>query len=355
MKLKEIAESVHGELHGPEELEISGPGKIEEARQGQITFLANPKYQQFVAKTKASAIVIDSPVPDIHIPYIMVPNAYVAFMQILKLFTPAQHDYFEGVSSRAFVDPSATIHSSARVAPLAYIGPNVRIGANTVIYPGVVILKNVRIGEHCVLYPNVSVREDCVIGNRVILHNGVVVGSDGFGFAPVNGQYYKIPQIGNVIIEDDVEIGANTTIDRATTGSTIIARGCKLDNLNQIAHNVKLGENTAMAAQSGVAGSAEIGKNVTIAGQVGIVGHIKVHDRAIIAAKSGISKDVPAGMVMFGIPALPIQKQKRIEASMRHLPELMKRVRELENEIQNLKEQSERKQRGDHDQKTKDH
>ncbi len=338
MKLQEIAEAIHGELHGPADLEITGPGKIEEAHAGEITFLANPKYQQYVATTKASAIILERPIEPIKIPYILVPNAYLAFMQILHLFTPEQHDYFEGIAKQAYIHPSAKIDPSVKIAPMAYIGPNVTIAKNTVIYPGVVILKNVKIGENCILYPNVSIREDCVIGNRVILHNGVVIGSDGFGFAPFKGVYHKIPQIGNVVIEDDVEIGANSTIDRATTGSTIIKRGCKIDNLVQIAHNVKVGENTAMAAQTGIAGSAEIGKNVIIAGQVGIVGHIKVHDKAIIAAKTGISKDVPEGQIMFGIPGLPINKQKRIEASMRRLPDLIKRVRELEEELKNLKD-----------------
>ncbi len=338
MTLKEIAEAINGELHGPETLEISGPGKIDEAHSGEITFLANPKYKQFLKTTKASAIIVDTVYPELTIPYILVGNAYLAFMQVLRLFTPKQHDYFEGIAQMAFVHPTAQVHATAKIAPLAYIGPNVTIGAETVVYPGVVILKNVSVGEQCVFYPNVSIREDCVIGNRVILHNGVVIGSDGFGFAPLGEQYHKIPQIGNVIIEDDVEIGANTTIDRATTGSTVIGKGCKFDNLVQIAHNDKIGPNTVIAAQSGIAGSTQIGRHVTIGGQVGITGHIKVHDHAIIAAKTGISKNVPEGAVMFGIPAHPIQKQKRIEATLRHLPELMSRIRELEHEVQALKE-----------------
>ncbi len=342
MTLKEIAEALQGELHGPEDIEISGPGKIEEAHPGQITFLANPKYKQYLSTTHASAIVVDKELSEVQIPYILVPNAYLAFMQILKLFTPKQHDYFEGISQQAFVHPTAQVDSTARIAPLAYIGPNVKIGAGTIVYPGVVLLKNVVVGNDCVLYPNVSIREDCLIGNRVILHNGVVVGSDGFGFAPNGGVYYKIPQIGNVVIEDDVEIGANSTIDRATTGSTIVHKGCKFDNLVQIAHNVKIGENTVIAAQTGIAGSTEVGKNVTIGGQVGITGHIKINDRAMIAAKTGISKNVPEGAVFFGIPGRPILKQKRIEATIRHLPEMMQRIRELEKELQKLKEKLEK-------------
>ncbi len=338
MTLKEIADALHGELHGPEDIEISGPGKIEEAHPGQITFLANPKYKQYLGTTRASAIVVDQKFPEIKIPFILVPNAYLAFMQVLKLFTPKQHDYFDGISDQAFVHPTARIADGVKIGPFAYIGPDVQIGANTVIYPGVVLLKNVRVGQDCVLYPNVSVREECVIGNRVILHNGVVVGSDGFGFAPAGDVYYKIPQIGNVIIEDDVEIGANSTIDRATTGSTVVGKGCKFDNMVQVAHNVKVGENTVIAAQSGIAGSTEVGKNVTMGGQVGVAGHLKVNDRAIIAAKTGVSKNVPEGSVLFGIPGIPIQKQKRIQVSMRHLPEILERIRELEKEVKELKE-----------------
>ena len=342
MTLKEIAEALHGDLHGHDDIEISGPAKIEEAHSGQITFLANPKYKQYLGTTRASAIVVDKTYPGLTIPYIFVPNAYLAFMQVLKLFTPKQHDYFEGISDQVFVHPTAKIEEGVKIAPFSYIGPGVHIGAKTVIYPGVVLLKNVLVGEQCVLYPNVSVRENCVIGNRVILHNGVVVGSDGFGFAPTGEVYYKIPQIGNVVIKDDVEIGANSTIDRATTGSTVIGKGCKFDNLVQVAHNVKVGANTVIAAQSGIAGSTEIGNHVTIGGQVGIAGHLKVHNRAIIAAKTGISKNVPEEAVFFGIPGIPIQKQKRIEVTMRHLPEMLQRIRVLEKELQDLKENSEK-------------
>jgi UDP-3-O-[3-hydroxymyristoyl] glucosamine N-acyltransferase len=214
----------------------------------------------------------------------------------------------------------------------------VEIGNNTVLYPGCVILEGVRIGRDSILYPNVTVREGCQIGDRVIIHNGTVIGSDGFGFAPSGDSYVKFPQLGIVQIGDDVEIGSNCTIDRATMGATVIKQGCKIDNLVQIAHNVVIEENTVIAAQSGISGSTKIGKNVTIAGQVGIVGHIKIGDRAVLAAKSGVSKDVPAKEVWFGYPAHPLMRQKKIEACVHNLPELVKRIHALEKQISDLEQ-----------------
>ncbi len=342
MTLKEIADELNGELFGPEDLEISAPAKIEQAQEGEITFLSNPRYKQYLSKTEASAIIIDSEIDDLKLPHIIVDDAYVGFLMLLRLFSPPAHDFIHEVSAAAFIDKSARLDPSVKVAPLAYIGPDSEIGKNTVIYPGVVILKNVKIGADCILYPNVSVRENCIIEDRVILHNGCVIGSDGFGFAPKADAYVKIPQLGHVHIESDVEIGANTTIDRATLGKTIIKKGTKLDNLVQIAHNVVVGENCAMAAQSGIAGSTEIGNSVTIGGQAGLAGHIKVANRVMIAGQSGVTKNVPEKTVLFGTPALPIMQQKRIDVSMRHLPEMVKKIHNLENEIIALKEQIKR-------------
>jgi UDP-3-O-[3-hydroxymyristoyl] glucosamine N-acyltransferase len=338
MRLKKIADYLGGELHGPEDLEIKAPAKIESAKKGEITFLSNPKYRQYLSATKASAVIVDSPISELKIPHIIVNNAYAGFVMLLKLYMTSSYDYFEGVSDKAYIDKSAKIDKTAKIAPLAYIGPKVKIGKNSVVFPGVIILKNVKIGNDCILYANVSVRENCIIGNRVILQNGCVIGSDGFGFAPEGDKYEKIPQLGNVIINDDVEIGANTTIDRATLGATIINEGTKLDNLVQIAHNVVIGEDTVVAAQTGISGSTEIGNHVTIGGQVGIVGHIKIDDHVMIAAQSGVSKDVAGKAVLFGSPALPIMQQKRIEVSLRHLPEMVKKMHQLENEIIALKE-----------------
>jgi UDP-3-O-[3-hydroxymyristoyl] glucosamine N-acyltransferase len=355
MTLKDIADHLNGQLFGPPDLSITSPAKIEEASAGQITFIANPKYLKFLETTQASAIIVDKTVTDVRIPHIRVPNAYASFTILLKLFEDLNYSSFRGISDNAFVDSSATIAGNASIAPLAYIGPNVKIDENTVIFPGVVLLQNVNVGKNCRIYPNVSVRENCKIGDRVILHNGVVVGSDGFGFAPQDGKYIKIPQLGNVVIENDVEIGANTTIDRATLGSTIVKRGTKLDNLIQIAHNVVIGEDTVIAAQTGISGSAEIGNHVTIGGQVGIAGHLKITDEVMIAAQSGISKDVKEKTVLFGSPAVPIMQRKRIDVSLRHLPEMVKRMQVLEKEVAALRSELEKNENRSIDgQKTKD-
>ena len=339
MTLQEIADHLKGELNGPADLQISSPAKIEEAKPGQITFLSNTKYLKYLSTTEASAIVVDNSIQDVPIPHIRVANAYFAFVLVLKLFEDQNTCIFDGISDKAFISPSAKIDPSVKIAPFAFIGPDVIIGKNTILYPSVVILQDVQIGDNCILYPGVTIRENCIIGNRVILHNGAVVGSDGFGFAPYNNAYIKIPQLGRVVIEDDVEIGANTTIDRATLGSTLVKKGTKLDNLIMIAHNVVIGENTVMASQSGIAGSSEVGSNVTIAGQVGISGHIKIADGVILGAKSGVSKDITEKGVMWGSPVNPVMKQKRIEACIRHLPDTEKRVKMLEKEIENLKNQ----------------
>ncbi len=349
MKLKSIAELLDGTLSGDEDIEISGVAKIEEAKQGDITFISNSKYRKYLSSTKASAVIIDDKVGEVDFPHIKVDDAYVGFVFLLKAFSPQPHNYIRGISENAHIENSAQIGESVAIAPHVYIGPDVVIGKETIIYPGVVLLKNVRIGARCVLYPNVSIREDCIVGDRVILHNGVVVGSDGFGFAPRGEKYLKIPQLGNVIVENDVEIGANTTIDRATLGSTIIRAGSKLDNLVQIAHNVHVGANTVIASQTGIAGSSEVGKHVTIGGQVGITGHIKVGDHAMIAAQSGITKDIPEKTVMFGTPALPLTQRKRIDVSLRHLPEMVKRLKQLEKELSVLKQRYESDNAGSED------
>ncbi len=341
MTLNEIAGLLGGKVYGPEEMEITGPAKIETAKEGEITFLSNLKYKHFLSKTKASAVLLDQVYDGVGLPYIVVPNAYAAFVQVLKIFEPERHTSIRGISEFTFIDKTAHVHETVRAAQFVYIGPNVSVGENTVLYPGVVLLENAKVGNNCVLYPNVSVRENCVIGNRVILQNGCVVGSDGFGFAPYEGKYFKIPQMGIVIIEDDVEVGANTTIDRATLGETIIRQGTKLDNLIQIAHNVIVGKHTVMAAQSGIAGSAEVGDNVSIGGHAAIVGHIKVGNGSSIAGKSAIINNVPEKSVMWGMPAMPITKYKRMEISMRRLPQMLQRIKILEKELAVLKNELE--------------
>jgi UDP-3-O-[3-hydroxymyristoyl] glucosamine N-acyltransferase len=338
MKLIEIANYLNGELFGDPDAEISGLAKIQSASDGDLTFLANPKYGKYLESTRATAVLIGKTQQPPSLNHIKVEDPYLSFLEILSLFYPQKDPDFNGVHSSAVVADSAQIGENVQIGPNVYIGESVVIGNHSILYPNCVVLNNVQIGEDCRLYPRVSIREGCRIGNRVIIHDGTVVGSDGFGFAPEGDKYKKIPQMGIVVIENDVEIGANSTIDRATIGETIIKEGCKIDNLVQIAHNVEIDANTVIAAQTGISGSTKVGKHVTVAGQVGTVGHIEIGDNAILAAKSGISKNVPAGEIWFGYPAIPIMKQKRIEASLKNLPEMSKKVNKLLKQIEELQE-----------------
>lgn len=337
MTLSELAVLLGGTLSGSDDVQITGPAKIEEAKEGEVTFLSNLKYKHFLESTRASAVLLAQKPDSATVPYILVENPYVAFVTVLKLFEPEKHTAFSGHSPQAVIDPKAQLGDNVKIGPFVSIGPKVSVGSGSVLYPGVVLAENVTIGVDCVLYPNVSVREDCIIGDRVMLHNGCVIGSDGFGFAPAEGRYHKIPQIGNVILEDDVEIGANTTIDRATTGSTIIKKGTKLDNMIQIAHNVVVGRHTVIASQAGIAGSTEIGDHVQIGGQSAINGHIKIGDHVVIAARSGVTKTLQEKTVVWGTPAIPITQQKRLEINIQQLPKTLKRIKQLETEIDQLK------------------
>ncbi len=344
MNLNQIAKLLNGELVGDPDLEISGLAKIEEAGPGELSFLANPKYKKYLTSTEASAVLVSKDVIDVPISHIKVDDPYLGFLLILEKYNPLQHPDFSGIHPSAIIDPTATLDKNVAVGPMVYIGKEVHIAANTVLFPGCVVLDRVQIGENCKLYPNVTIREACILGNNILIHNGTVIGSDGFGFAPSDEGYRKIPQMGIVRIEDECEIGSNCTIDRATLGETIIGKGCKLDNLIQIAHNVVIEADTVIAAQTGISGSTRIGKNVTIAGQVGTVGHIYIGDKAIIAAKSGVSKNVPEGEVWFGYPAQPIMRQKKVEASLRHLPEMAKKINQLERIVIELEEKLKKEQ-----------
>jgi UDP-3-O-[3-hydroxymyristoyl] glucosamine N-acyltransferase len=338
MKLIEIAKILDGELVGDPDIQISSLAKIQSASKGELTFLANPKYGKYLESTKASAVLISKTQESPDINHIKVDDPYLSFLDILNLFYPLKDPDFNGIHSTAVVAESADIGKNVQIGPNVFIGESVKIGDNSILYPNCVLLDKVQVGNNCRFYPRVSIREGCRVGNGVIIHDGAVLGSDGFGFAPDGEKYKKIPQMGIVIIEDNVEIGANSTIDRATIGETIIKKGCKIDNLVQIAHNVEIDENTVVAAQTGISGSTKVGKHVTIAGQVGTVGHIEIGDNAILAAKSGISKNVPPGEIWFGYPAMTIMKQKKIEASLRHLPDLSKKVNKLVKQIEELQE-----------------
>jgi UDP-3-O-[3-hydroxymyristoyl] glucosamine N-acyltransferase len=343
MTVQEIATLFEGEIVGDPNVEIHRVAKIEEAGAGDLTFFANPKYEKYIASTQASAILVSSGF-DLsrltagHLVFIKVPDPYVAFLQILKRITPMPEPFPKGIHATAVVPLSAKLGPGVSLGAHVVLGEDVAVGSNTKIGPGCVLGDGASVGDESVIYPNVSIYHGCQIGNRVILHAGVVVGSDGFGFAPKkDGTYEKIPQLGIVVIEDDVELGANCTIDRATMGRTVLKRGAKLDNLVHIAHNVVVGEDTVIAAQSGISGSTKVGKNVVIAGQVGIVGHIEIGDRSVLMAQSGIPKSTEPGMAYLGSPAKERPRALRIEAVIRSLPELARDIELLKKSLEELR------------------
>ncbi|MFZ7144931.1 MAG: UDP-3-O-(3-hydroxymyristoyl)glucosamine N-acyltransferase, partial [Bacteroidota bacterium] len=288
---RQIADLLKGKIEGKEDAKVSRLDKIEEGAEGGLTFLANPKYTPFIYNTKASVVIVDHTFvaeQPVTATLVRVENAYQSFVQLLEIYNQIQRDK-KGIEQPSFISPSAKIGQDIYIGAFAYIGNNVKVGNNVKIYPQVYIGDNVTIGDNTTLFAGARVYSDCVIGKDCTIHSGTIIGADGFGFTPNSAnQYNKVAQIGNVILEDHVDVGANTTIDRATLGSTIIHKGVKLDNLIQIAHNVEIGENTVIAAQTGVAGSTKIGKDCMIGGQVGIVGHITIADKVKIAAQSGI-------------------------------------------------------------------
>ncbi|MFC3200141.1 UDP-3-O-(3-hydroxymyristoyl)glucosamine N-acyltransferase [Parapedobacter deserti] len=330
----QIATLLNGSLEGSPDVMVEQLAKIEEASSGCLSFLSNPKYEQYIYSTKASVVIVnedlklDRPVKST---LIRVKNAYSSFSQLLELYNRMRLDK-TGIEEPVYIHPSATIGKNVYIGGFAYIDKNVVIGDNCKIYPHVYVGDNAKIGKDTTLFPRVTVYFDCIIGERVIIHSGAVIGSDGFGFAPQDdGTYNKINQIGNVVVEDDVEIGANTVIDRATMGSTIIREGVKLDNLIQVAHNVEIGKNTVIAAQSGISGSTKIGEHVVIGGQVGVVGHISIANGSQIQAQSGVNRTIAEGEKKWsGSPAAPYNAQMRSQVVYSRLPELERRIEELE-------------------------
>jgi UDP-3-O-[3-hydroxymyristoyl] glucosamine N-acyltransferase len=328
---------IDGRVEGNAETAVASFGKIEEALAGQLAFLANPKYEEYLYSTKASIIIVNE-TQELKQPVtatlIKVTDAYAAFAVLLDKYQQIQRQQLTGIQQPAYIDATAKIGDNVFIGAFAYIGEKVIIADGVKIYPNAFIGNNAIIGTNSIIHPGVKIYHDCVIGKNVVIHAGTVIGSDGFGFAPLaDGTFKKIPQIGNVIIEDDVEIGANSTIDRATMGSTLIKAGAKLDNLLQIGHNAEVGNNTIIAAQAGVSGSTKIGNSVMIGGQAGIVGHITIGDGAKINAQSGVSKSLDAGKVVTGSPAHDYTAALRSQATARKLPELEKRIKELENQI----------------------
>jgi UDP-3-O-[3-hydroxymyristoyl] glucosamine N-acyltransferase len=335
--LSDLARHVGGRVIGDGQVEIHNVATIDKAGAGEITFLANPHYQRFLARSKAAAIIVGPGLindlsPQSEQRYLEVSDPYVAFAKILQLFSaPAQFD--QHISPLAYLHPTVMVGEKVTIFPHVFVSREVKIGAGSVLHPGVFLGEGCQVGEDCILHPNVVVRDGCRLGHRVLLHAGVVVGSDGFGFAGEGSNRIKIPQVGIVEIEDDVEIGANTTIDRATLGSTVIGRGTKIDNLVQIAHNVMIGENCIIAAQVGIAGSTSIGKDVTLAGQVGVVNHVRIGDGARIGPQSGIPKSVPAGAFLSGgLAPAPHREWLKVMTLLPRLPKLWDRVRRLEKD-----------------------
>jgi UDP-3-O-[3-hydroxymyristoyl] glucosamine N-acyltransferase len=335
-RISEIAQWVEAKVDGDAELEINHLAKVEEAGPGDLTFISNPRYEKHIETTKASAVLVALNFPASQKTLLRCSDPYFAFMTLVQKFYGAPPQLAQGIHPTAVIDESAVIAATAAIAAHVVIGRGCRIGEHCQIHPGVVLSDGVQIGDDCLLYANSSVREKCRIGNRAIIHCGAVIGSDGFGFAFRDNRYHKIPQMGIVVIEDDVEIGANCTLDRATFGETVIRNGAKLDNLVHIAHNVEVGEHTALAAQVGIAGSTRVGKYVRFGGQVGAVGHIEMGDRVVAGGQAGITKSVPDNIFVSGYPAREHMTTKRQEAGLSKLPELIKRVRRLEDEIANL-------------------
>ncbi|MFM9021920.1 MAG: UDP-3-O-(3-hydroxymyristoyl)glucosamine N-acyltransferase [Sediminibacterium sp.] len=337
----QIALLVQGKVEGDPQVTVHSFGKIEEAVAGQLSFLANPKYEQYLYTTGASVILLNEQLPlqqKVDATLIRVPDAYSAFATLLAKYQEMTTAALEGIQQPSYISSSAQLGTGVYVGAFAHIGDNVQLGNQVKIFPGVCIGNNVIIGNQVLIHPGVVIYHDCIIGNNVTIHSGTVIGSDGFGFAPQSdGTLSKVPQIGNVVIEDGVEIGANTTIDRATIGSTRIGKGVKLDNLIQIAHNVEVGENTVIAAQTGLSGSIKVGKQVMIGGQVGSVGHIQIADNTKIGAKAGITKSLTQSNKTYtGFPAVEFSTDMRRQAQIKQLPELQKRVAELEKQVQEL-------------------
>jgi UDP-3-O-[3-hydroxymyristoyl] glucosamine N-acyltransferase len=348
MKLREIAALLHAEIEGSDAAEIQRVTKIQEAREGDVTFIANPKYTRYLGSTQASAVIVARTLDAARAglsgkgpTLLRVDDPYASFLKVLVTFNPPEDAVAPGVHATAFVDSSAKLGTGVRVGAHAVIGPKCVVGDAAMLCDGVMLGKSVEIGTLTLLHPAVVVRDGCAIGSRVVIHSGTVIGSDGFGFAPrPDGTYEKIPQLGTVVIEDDVEIGANCTVDRATLGETRIKRGAKLDNLIQVAHNVVIGENTVIAAQAGISGSTKIGKNNMIGGQVGVTGHLEIADNTKLGAQSGIHHSIHApGMTYFGSPAYPHREAFRIQGAATQLPGMLNEMREMKKKIEKLEQE----------------
>lgn len=334
MLLKDFSEIVNGAVIGDPATELTGVSGIQEAGGGDITFISSPAFLRYVGTTKASCIITKTALENCRTAQLIVSNPYYVFAKALELFYPAPQ-VTAGISPGAFVSETAAIGLNVSVQSFAYVSDGASLGDGSVIFPGVFIGRDTKIGGNCIIHPNVTIRENVQIGDRVIVHSGTVIGSDGFGYVLEKGAHYKIPQVGGVIIGSDVEIGSNVTIDRATTGNTIIGNGAKIDNLVQIAHNVAIGDNSIIVAQTGIAGSSSIGDYVVLGGQVGIADHTTIASGTMVASQAGVKGEISKG-VYSGSPAIPHATWLRAQSLFARLPELNKRIRDLEEKIAKL-------------------
>ena len=346
--LQELAEYVGGAVIGNPSLLIRGVAGIEEAQEGHITFVSNDKYIKKIHQTKASAIIISPKVKDTNLflskkgewNLLVCNNPYLAFAKLVELLMYKKPTYIKGIDDSARIAKTALVGKDVSIYAYVTVGENVRIGNRVVLYPCVYIGNNCTIGDDTVIHPNAVIYNDTIIGKRVTIHSNTVIGSSGFGYAPDGQSYYKIPQVGITVIEDDVDIGANTTINRAVLGETIIRKGTKIDSQVVISHNVEIGENSLIVSRVGIAGSAEIGKHVTLAGGVGIIGHIKIGDNVTVGGYSGVAKDIPDNETYLGTPALPIQRMRRCYVIIEKLPEMKEHIKTLEKRIKQLEERN---------------
>jgi UDP-3-O-[3-hydroxymyristoyl] glucosamine N-acyltransferase len=332
----QISEILNGEIVGNPDIEVYQLSKIEEGKKGSLSFLSNPKYEPYLYSTKSSVIIVNSsfvPEKEVTSTMIKVEDSYKAFSKLLEFYNKIKFDK-EGIEEPSFIHETAKVGRKNYIGAFSYIGKNVKLGENVMIYPNVFIGDNTTIGDHTIVFSGAKIYSDTQIGKHCFINSGVIIGSDGFGYSPdENGEFQKVPQIGNVVIEDYVDIGSATTIDRATLGSTYIRKGVKLDNQIQVAHNVDIGENTVIAAQTGVAGSTKIGKNCMIGGQVGIVGHLIIGDRVRIQAQSGIARNLKDDATVQGSPSLPYSDYNKSYVYFKNLPKLANRVSDLEKQI----------------------
>jgi len=334
--LKEIAKLLNGKIIGDADIVITGVAGIKEARQGDITFLANPKYIPFAEKTKASAIITSHDIEVNDKTIIQTDNPSLAFTKLVSSLSEYQIIHPKGIHPTAVLGKEVTLGKEVAIGPYVVVDDNVEIGDKTVIYAGCYLGRGCKIGNGSLIYSNVCLGDNTELGDRVIIHYGTVIGSDGFGFVTVDGRHHKIPQLGSVVIHDDVEIGANVAIDRARFDKTVVGKGTKIDNLVHIAHNVVIGENCLIVAQVGISGSTTIGNNVILAGQVGVVGHINIGDSSIVMAQSGVSKSIPAQSTFWGYPAKPADEAKRVNACVQNLPKMHRTLNELKKKIEDL-------------------